>query len=73
MRAIECVIHCDCEKGMLFKTSLTDRNGNPAYFWLTEDEHIYVRGKCSHCGQDVEFKYSLMKMLFDCPKDREEH
>lgn len=71
MRAIECVINCHCEQGVLFKTALKDRNGSPAYFWITADEHLYVRGYCSKCGEIMEFKYSIMRMLFDCPKDRE--
>lgn len=72
MRAKECVIICDCEQGFLFKTSLKSREGKPAYFWLTEDECIFVQGYCSKCGEKVEFKYSIMRMLFDCPTERRE-
>jgi hypothetical protein len=71
MRAKECVIWCSCEQGFLFKTSLKSRDGNPAFFWLTEDEHIFIRGYCSKCGEVIEFKYSIVQMLFDCPRDRE--
>jgi len=70
MRAIECVIHCECEKGSLFKTSLKSRAGIPAFFWITEDECIFIKGYCSACGQEIEFKYSILQMLFDCPNDK---
>lgn len=70
MRARECIIFCDCE-GQMFKTSLRNAEGQLVAFWLTEDEYIYFRGLCAKCGHEIEFRYSIVKMLFDCPRDRE--
>lgn len=69
MRAKECIIFCDCE-GQMFKTSLKNPDGKFVTFWITEDEYIYFRGLCAKCGHEIEFRYSIIQMLFDCPKDR---
>lgn len=69
MRAKEVVIWCDCEQGALFKTSLHNSEGVPVMFWITEDEKIYLQGYCSRCGREMDFLYSLVQLLFDCPSD----
>lgn len=66
----ECVIWCDCEHGVIGKTSLRDTSGHPIAFYLTEDECIFLQGICTHCGHEIAFKCSIMQLLMDCPKDR---
>jgi hypothetical protein len=70
MRATEIAVTCPCEKGQLFKTSLTNEQGQPVMFVLGEDERIYFRGYCNHCGGIVTFSASLLTLIFDCPKVR---
>lgn len=70
MRAKECILFCECE-GQVFKTALRNPEGKFVAFWLTEDENIYFRGLCSKCGHEIEFKFSIVELLFECPRDRE--
>jgi prepilin signal peptidase PulO-like enzyme (type II secretory pathway) len=49
---------------------LVNEDGIPVAFYITEDEFIYFRGYCTKCGKEIEFRYSILEMLFDCPKDR---
>lgn len=70
MKAKECVVWCHCEQGVMFKTALKNPVGIPVAFWVTEDEYLYFRGYCSKCGQEFEFKYSIIQLLFDCPSNK---
>lgn len=67
MRAKECVIRCHCERGALLVTSLKSQEGLPAFFWVTEDEKLFVRGVCSRCGDEIVYSISLLELLLSCP------
>lgn len=71
MKARECVIWCSCGKGAMSMTSLRSTDGMHVAFWITEDEFIYFRGYCCKCGTELEFKYSIMELLFECKPNRE--
>lgn len=71
MRAKELNVYCHCGKGTICQTSLKNPDGLPVICWITEDEKIYFRGYCSKCGEEIEFSYPIMQLLFDCPKSRE--
>lgn len=70
----ECALPCRCGNGaMYFSTLQEEHTGKAIMFILTEDEHIYFRGLCDYCKREFEVFYPVMKLLFDCPKDKEEH
>lgn len=70
MKKKECVIFCSCKKGAFILTSLRNERGMPVLFLLTEDETIRFEGVCSNCGLDMVWEYSVLQLLFACPKDR---
>lgn len=70
MRAREVCINCKCG-GAIIQTSLRNDEGLPVAFWLTEDEKILFRGWCSKCGEELQFKYPLLTLLFDAPSTKE--
>lgn len=68
----ECALWCPCGKGtMYFSTLQEERSGKAIMFILTEDEHILFRGICDYCKREFEFRYSVLKLLFDCRNGRE--
>lgn len=65
-----CAIHCECEQGTMFKTSLRDSDGKPAMFAIVRgnDEFIHynaivMQGYCSQCGKRFEFSVWLENLL----------
>lgn len=70
MRAKECVIQCRCNKGAFLLTTLKNPRGLPVLFVITEEENIRFEGVCSKCGADIVWEYSILQLLFDCPKER---
>lgn len=61
--AIRCT---KCEQGFMYKSTLQDNTGNPAYFALVynyKHNTIVFQGYCSHCGQEFQQAYILESML----------
>lgn len=72
-KIMTCVISCGCEQGVMFKTTLKDRQGNPAMFSLEygfsetdffEYTLLVFEGYCSTCGKSFRYQLLLDAMLF---------
>lgn len=70
----DCALWCSCGKGtMYFSTLQEETTGRAVMFSLTEDGHIYFRGLCDYCRREMEVYYPVIKLVFDCPGNKEEH
>lgn len=66
-----CTIHCDCEKGQMFKTAIKDGDGYPAMFAIVrgtsedlfEYNTIVFDGYCSACGRRFQYSILIESML----------
>lgn len=66
-----CTIHCDCEKGTMFKTAIKDADGKPAMFAIvrgTDDQFfeyntLVVDGYCNFCGRRFQFAALIESFL----------
>lgn len=51
-----------CEKGYMFKSTLTDSQGRPVMYYyvhqtgLFKFSYLYFRGICDFCGQEFEIQ-----------------
>lgn len=70
-KIIICTIHCECEKGQMFKTAIKDGDGYPAMFAIVRgtDEDLFeyntivFDGYCSNCGKRFQHSILLESML----------
>jgi hypothetical protein len=66
-----CTIHCDCEQGSMFKTTIKDEDGLPAMFALVRGENkdflhynaLVFQGYCCKCGKNFTFSVWLETLL----------
>lgn len=66
-----CSLVCDCEKGFMFKTSLSDEKNRKVMFALLKSEPedffqytlMIFKGYCTHCGKSFQYDIWLEGLI----------